>query len=447
MFRIGEFAQIAQVSSRQLRFYDQLGLLQPAHIDAQTGYRYYSIRQLPRLNGILALKELGLSLEQIGPLLKDEISPTELRAMLTLKRAEVERSLREEETRLRHIESRIAQIDRHGGTEGFDVILKSVEPTPFLSLHCSCADMDEVVRMVHLVAEDGARQIRPALRDKLVVVARNDHDDDKLDLEIGFSLTRPSNAGVRLTGDYLLRASELPAVETMATLVRPGTNMESHTSFGAVGTWIEANNYQIAGPCREVFLEPITGPPGFEGALVEIQFPITAGRLAFYVCLKPPIPERVRVPATRTAVPNSGRRSTSAGADDDYDPRRSTFRSYKKDDRHRDPEEGRPQVRSGDSGHARQPSCQLGHAQSDRTDPGHAGRRFYARRIRPPSASTSKRSGPRRRSCPRTSETMPARCGSTPMPAAPSSGIWCIRCSPRRSSDRTSAMSRLTRRR
>ena len=199
MFRIGEFAQIAQVSSRQLRFYDQLGLLQPAHIDAQTGYRYYSIRQLPRLNGILALKELGLSLEQIGPLLKDEISPTELRAMLTLKRAEVERSLREEETRLRHIESRIAQIDRHGGTEGFDVILKSVEPTPFLSLHCSCADMDEVVRMVRLVAEDGARQIRPALRDKLIVVARNDHDGDKLDLEIGFSLTRPSNAGVRLS--------------------------------------------------------------------------------------------------------------------------------------------------------------------------------------------------------------------------------------------------------
>jgi len=186
----------------------------------------------------------------------------------------VERSLREEEARLRHIESRIAQIDRHGGTEGFDVILKSVEPTPFLSLQCSCADMDEVVRMVRLVAEDGARQIRPALRDKLVVVARNDHDDEKLDLEIGFSLTRPSNAGVRLAGDYLLRASELPAVETMATLVRPGTNMESHTSFGAVGTWIEANNYQIDGPCREVFLEPITGPPGFDGALVEIQFPI-----------------------------------------------------------------------------------------------------------------------------------------------------------------------------
>jgi DNA-binding transcriptional MerR regulator len=274
MFRIGEFAQIAQVSGRQLRFYDQLGLLQPAHVDQQTGYRYYTIRQLPRLNSILALKDLGLSLEQIGPLLDREMSPAELRSMLTLKRAQLERSLQEEEARLRHIESRIAQIDREGKADGFDVIVKSTPPTPFLAVNCSCDNMDEVVRMVRTVAEEGTRQIRPALRDKLVVVARNDVDAEKLDLDIGFSLTRPSNTSVRIAGDLVLRATELPAIETMATVVRPGTNAESHTSFGTVGRWIEANHYEIAGPCREIFLEPITGPPGFEGALVEIQFPV-----------------------------------------------------------------------------------------------------------------------------------------------------------------------------
>jgi DNA-binding transcriptional MerR regulator len=274
MFRIGEFAQIAQVSGRQLRFYDQLGLLQPAHVDQQTGYRYYTIRQLPRLNSILALKDLGLSLEQIGPLLDREMSPAELRSMLTLKRAQLERSLQEEEARLRHIESRIAQIDREGKADGFDVIVKSTPPTPFLAVNCSCDSMDEVVRMVRTVAEEGSRQIKPALRDKLVVVARNDVDAEKLDLDIGFSLTRPSNASVRIAGDLVLRATELPAIETMATVVRPGTNAESHTSFGTVGRWIEANHYEIAGPCREIFLEPITGPPGFEGALVEIQFPV-----------------------------------------------------------------------------------------------------------------------------------------------------------------------------
>jgi DNA-binding transcriptional MerR regulator len=274
MFRIGEFAQIAQVSSRQLRFYDQLGLLHPARTDSQTGYRYYSVRQLPRLNCILALKELGLSLEQIGPLLKDEISPSELRGMLTMKRAQVERALREDEVRLRHIESRIAQIDKYGGIDGYDVVTKSVPATPFLSLCYSCNGMDEAVRMVRSVAEEGAKQIRPGLRDKLIVVSRNETETDELDLEIGYSLTRPTNASVRIAGDLVLRAGELPAVETMATIVRQGTNAESHAAFSAIGTWVEANNFEIAGPCREVFLEPVTGPPGFDGALVEIQFPV-----------------------------------------------------------------------------------------------------------------------------------------------------------------------------
>jgi DNA-binding transcriptional MerR regulator len=274
MFRIGEFAQIAQVSTRQLRFYDQLGLLQPAQIDAQTGYRFYSIRQLPRLNRILALKELGLSLEQIAPLLAEEISPAELRGMLTLKRAEIARTLREDELRLRHIESRIAEIDRHARMEGYDVVTKSVDAMPFLSVRRMCADMDEAVRMVSAVAVDGARQIRPGLRDKLIVVSRTEAETDGLDLEIGFALTRPSNARVTVAGDLVLAASELPAVETMATIVRQGTNPESHAAFGAIGTWVEAHRFEIAGPCREVFLEPVTGVPGLAEALVEIQFPV-----------------------------------------------------------------------------------------------------------------------------------------------------------------------------
>jgi DNA-binding transcriptional MerR regulator len=250
------------------------GLLRPSHTDPQSGYRYYSIRQLPRLNCILALKELSLTLEQIGPLLENEISSEELRGMLTMKRAQAEQSLRAEETRLRHIESRIAQIDQQGRIEGYDVVVKSVAATPFLSLRGSFEGMDEVVAMVRTIAEEGARQIRPALRDKLIVVARNDVEDEKLDLEIGFSLTRSSNASVRISGSCTLLASGLPAVPTMATIVRPGTNAASHSSFAAIGTWIEANKYEIAGPCREVFLEPITQPPGFEGALVEIQFPV-----------------------------------------------------------------------------------------------------------------------------------------------------------------------------
>ena len=69
MIRIGEFSRIGQVSVKTLRYYDTVELLKPTEVDPSTGYRYYSFDMLPKLNRILALKELGLSLEQIKQLL------------------------------------------------------------------------------------------------------------------------------------------------------------------------------------------------------------------------------------------------------------------------------------------------------------------------------------------------------------------------------------------
>jgi DNA-binding transcriptional MerR regulator len=64
MLSIGEFARLGGVSVRTLRHYDEIGLLHPATVDPETGYRGYSADQLGRLNRIVALKELGLSLTQ-----------------------------------------------------------------------------------------------------------------------------------------------------------------------------------------------------------------------------------------------------------------------------------------------------------------------------------------------------------------------------------------------
>ncbi|NJN79691.1 MAG: MerR family transcriptional regulator [Anaerolineales bacterium] len=64
---------MSRVSVRMLRHYDQLGLLTPSQTDSFTGYRYYSANQLPRLNRILALRDLGFSLEQIAEMLNDDV--------------------------------------------------------------------------------------------------------------------------------------------------------------------------------------------------------------------------------------------------------------------------------------------------------------------------------------------------------------------------------------
>ena len=82
MFKIGDFARIAQVTVRALRLYDERGLLRPARVDAASGYRYYTAGQLTRLNRILALKDLDFSLDEIARVLDGDFSPDRLRAML-----------------------------------------------------------------------------------------------------------------------------------------------------------------------------------------------------------------------------------------------------------------------------------------------------------------------------------------------------------------------------
>jgi len=105
MFRIGEFSKIAQVSGRLLRYYDEIGLFSPIHIDKFTGFRYYSAEQMSDLNRILALKDLGLTLDQIQRVLRDNISPDEMQGMLLLKKAEIEQLLQDQLKRIRGIES------------------------------------------------------------------------------------------------------------------------------------------------------------------------------------------------------------------------------------------------------------------------------------------------------------------------------------------------------
>jgi DNA-binding transcriptional MerR regulator len=133
VFKIGDFSRIARVSCRLLRYYDELGLLKPAQLERDSGYRYYSASQLPRLNRILVLKELGLSLEEIARVLDSNLSAAELRGMLTVRRNDAQRALAEEMDRLRHIESRIAQIDAEGELSVDDVIMRSEPAQRLLS--------------------------------------------------------------------------------------------------------------------------------------------------------------------------------------------------------------------------------------------------------------------------------------------------------------------------
>jgi DNA-binding transcriptional MerR regulator len=110
LFTIGDFARHGRVSVRMLRHYDAIGLLRPSYVDPITGYRSYDAGQFVDLNRIVALKDLGFSLEQVRTMIADEISPADLRALLTMRRAELESTVAESFARLAQVESRLRGI-------------------------------------------------------------------------------------------------------------------------------------------------------------------------------------------------------------------------------------------------------------------------------------------------------------------------------------------------
>ena len=65
MFRIGEFSKMSKTTVKTLRYYDEIGLLKPGETDRYTGYRFYSTEQLVRLHRIQALRQVGLSIDEI----------------------------------------------------------------------------------------------------------------------------------------------------------------------------------------------------------------------------------------------------------------------------------------------------------------------------------------------------------------------------------------------
>ena len=64
--KIGMFAAMNHVTVKALRFYEEQGLLMPALIHPETGYRYYTLSQMAVLHQITALKLAGFKLEEIA---------------------------------------------------------------------------------------------------------------------------------------------------------------------------------------------------------------------------------------------------------------------------------------------------------------------------------------------------------------------------------------------
>lgn len=133
MFRIGEFSKITQVSIRMLRYYDETGLLKPAQVEKWSGYRLYSTEQIPTLNKILFLRDVGFNVAEIaGALTQGEnVSISE---QLKQKHINIKEAIQAEQSKLSKIEQAIKDIQQEQIHIHYNFSIKKIPSYQVISL-------------------------------------------------------------------------------------------------------------------------------------------------------------------------------------------------------------------------------------------------------------------------------------------------------------------------
>jgi effector-binding domain-containing protein len=272
MLRIGELSRLARVSVKALRLYDRLGLLEPARTDPLSGYRYHTSAQVPRLNAILALKDLDFSLEQVGRLLEEGLSRSQVRAMLEARRDEAEQALKVERERLARVEARLRRTDREGGVpDRYEVVLKRVEAQMVVSVRDTLPAYSDVGGLFGKLGAYAERHgVRPSAW--LSVWHEEEFKEEDVDGEAAFVTADPLPEDPP-TGEGRVRERVLESVEDMAATVHHGPFDTIGAAYAALLLWIEENGYRLTGPNREVYLRggDERHNPDY---VTEVQFPV-----------------------------------------------------------------------------------------------------------------------------------------------------------------------------
>lgn len=269
MFGVGAFARVAQVSVRTLHHYDDIGLLPPAQVDPQTGYRWYRADQLPRLNRILALRDLGLPLSEVRRVVDDEVSTEELRGMLRLRQAEAGDRVAAERERLARVEARLREMELEGRIGEYDVVVKSLE-----ALH---------VALVDTTAPSFGNAMLGPIFDRLF--GELFRDLGRVGVELAgphIALYEPSDdpaapitvmAAVPIDDRDVkagrARVVDLPPVARAAVTVHRGSMARVEDGYRALLRWADETGEQIDGFSREIYLDT-TGDP--DHWITELQF-------------------------------------------------------------------------------------------------------------------------------------------------------------------------------
>jgi DNA-binding transcriptional MerR regulator len=252
-YRIGEFADLAGVSANTLRYYDAIGLLNPASVDSRTGYRFYLPKQLQDLASIVALKELGVPLAKLRDVIRKPESGKLRRQVLLDLRNTVTQSIQAATQSLEWIDAALTELEQSGPVS---VVVKRQPAILIASIRSKVPTYSEIERIEQELLAGVPEQSRGDLRG---VLWHRCADSDYLEGEAFVALReRVSRSGV-------YDVTQLPSA-TLACAYSPSDDVGSERVYNAIRRWTTVRGYRLAGPKREIYRR----------GMLEIQFPLTS---------------------------------------------------------------------------------------------------------------------------------------------------------------------------
>ncbi|MFC1997523.1 GyrI-like domain-containing protein [Chloroflexota bacterium] len=258
MIRIGDFSKLAHVTVKTLRHYGELGLLQPAHIDRYTGYRYYTLDQLGHLNRILAFKELGFSLDQVTQLMDEELSIEEMRGMLRMKQMELTQSVAKEQARLDSVQDRLHHLAQEECIPFQEIAIKEVPSHTALSAKVIAATEDAIrparYSLQKLLFNYLERARLKPTSPWFALVNNAPYADNDLEVELAVGVQLRIGQHGNDWNNSPIHLLELPATKSMASVVHDGRTTHLTSTYAQLYGWMQANGFQVAGSFREIYL-------------------------------------------------------------------------------------------------------------------------------------------------------------------------------------------------
>ena len=262
LYKIGMFAAMNHVTVKTLRFYEEQGLLMPACINQENGYRYYTLSQMAVIHQITALKRAGFTLEEIARI----HSGADERAVLRKKKSELLAKIADLTRQIAVVDGYLSgQKDRLSAP----VLVKTIPETTVAAMKTRIESYDSLFdvmpKMGALMEKAGCTCAIPEYC--FTNYLEPGYKEEDILVETCESVTEAKEE----TGGLYFRT--LPEIRAACVFHR-GSYGTLSESYEAVLKYIEENEYEIAGDIRESYIDGVWNQDAENGWLTEIQIPV-----------------------------------------------------------------------------------------------------------------------------------------------------------------------------